>query len=328
LDLQDTRLQAALRSFAAAMTSVERHIFRLHKDKLECEPPSLELERRQLLRAPEKETFDSVARRIESELSATAGLIRTRLAGAVELSEIVMLLAGATHTIETGSHARERSLQEVNSQLEAGLKLQSVDEFRSHIRTQVTSLTRVVEEMHEQNMLLLEDLQREMKNYRSQLDRAAFDANRDPLTGLSNRRTLEIRLGELIGAGIGYCLILIDFNRFKFINDQYGHLAGDELLRSFASRLMAQVREDDTAVRWGGDEFVVLLPVNLPEAMSRSRILERHLSGDYRIEAEGRSVRVPLTFTMAIAEYRRGETAEQVIARADAMLYSAKAVKA
>lgn len=325
LELQDTRLHAALRSFAGAITSIERHIFRLYRDKLECAPPSLELERRQLLRDPEKETFESVSRRIESELSAAAGLIRTRLAGAVELTEVVMLLAGATHTIESGTQARERSLQEVNRELEAGMALQSVEDFRSHIRTQISSLTRVVEEMHQQNQLLLEDLQREMHNYRKQLDRASSDANRDPLTGLSNRRTMELRLNELIGAGIGFCLVLIDFNRFKFINDQFGHLAGDELLRAFAGRLLGQVREDDTAVRWGGDEFVVLLPVNLPDAMARSRILERQLSGEYRLEVEGRTLRLPLSLTMALAEYRRGETVEQVIARADTMLYASKA---
>lgn len=328
LDQQDTRMQALVRVFAGALTAIERHVFGLYRDKLQCQPPTLELERRQLLRATDRETLESVGRRVEYELRETASLIRVKLAGAVELSEVVMLLAGATHTIESGAQTRERRLQEVNSELEAGLRLETADDFRSHIRTQITNLTRVVEEMHAENQTLLEDLQREMRSYRRQLDEASSEANRDPLTGLGNRRTLELRLKELVDAEIGFCLVLIDFNRFKFINDQYGHLAGDELIRSFATRLQAQVREDDTAVRWGGDEFVVLLPVSLSDAMARARLLERHLSGDYRVTCDDRQARVQLGLTMAVAERRQGESAEQMMARADTMLYASKAMRA
>jgi PleD family two-component response regulator len=59
--------------------------------------------------------------------------------------------------------------------------------------------------------------------------------------------------------------------------------------------------------------------------MARSRVMERNLSGEYRLDCEGKHLRVPLTFTLAVAEYRRGETVEQVIARADSLLYSSKA---
>lgn len=327
LDRQDVRLQAAVRTLAGALTSIDRHLYGLYPEKLQAPAPSLAGERQRILRNQDPAVFEPVGRSIESGLSETASLIRSRLAGAVELAEVVMLLEAAARSIETDGERNRRGIEGISGGLREAMQLQTVDEFRAHIQAQVCGLTRILEEMKHQNDALLEDLQREMHSYRRQLDHASSVANRDPLTGLGNRRALEVRLAELVEARIPFCLVLIDFNRFKFINDHYGHLAGDELLRAFGLRLQAQIREDDTSVRWGGDEFVVVLPATLPDTMTRAKALERHLTGEYKVFAEDKTHRIQLSMTMAVVEHRTNETVEQLIGRADDLLYSTKTVR-
>lgn len=324
LDQRDSRLRQMLGVFAGVITSIERHLFRLYGEKLQAPVPTLEPERQTLLHGADDEDLARVGRRIDQQLSATAGLIRTRLAGVVELEEVVMLLDSATQSINCQTSRQSNELGQVQGNLRRVMHLETVAEFRAQIQAQVNQLEKVMEDMKRENQALLDDLQREMHSYRRQLDRANTGANMDALTGLGNRRTFESRVEELIQAQVGFCLLLIDFNRFKSINDQHGHLAGDELLRAFAERLQNHIREDDTAVRWGGDEFVVLLPLNLSSAMARARMLESSLSGDYRIQADGKQLRVRLGFSIGVSEYRLGETVQQVVARADKLLYQAK----
>jgi diguanylate cyclase len=117
----------------------------------------------------------------------------------------------------------------------------------------------------------------------------------------------------------------MDLNRFKAVNDKYGHLAGDELLKVFAARLRRQLRSDDTAARWGGDEFVVVLPCRLSDAMVRSRLLEGALRGEYVLQRDGSPIRLNVGVSIGVAEHRAGESADQLLARADQLLYSCKA---
>jgi diguanylate cyclase (GGDEF)-like protein len=142
----------------------------------------------------------------------------------------------------------------------------------------------------------------------------------DPLTGVLNRRGLDLVLGENSPAlsSVAMC----DLDRFKRINDAYGHAAGDEVLRRVAQLLAQVLRAGDGVIRWGGEEFLVVLPgIELERAR---RIVERARSWIERepIEIDGHQLDV--TISVGVAERRPGEIRASLIARADEALYVAK----
>jgi diguanylate cyclase (GGDEF)-like protein len=144
----------------------------------------------------------------------------------------------------------------------------------------------------------------------------------DPLTGIYNRRLLDDRLsGEMARSERHNCpltVVAFDLDGFKPINDQYGHAAGDLVLKSFADRLKRITRGSDVAARTGGDEFLLILPDCRPNQVER--VLDR-LKG----------VRVPVGnndlsfgFSVGCAEYQPGEAIRDLLERADQELYRDK----
>ncbi|HKC19458.1 MAG TPA: sensor domain-containing diguanylate cyclase, partial [Candidatus Dormibacteraeota bacterium] len=159
-------------------------------------------------------------------------------------------------------------------------------------------------------------------------DRLKREASHDPLTRLFNRRLfverLELEIARAQQSGGSFSIVFLDVNQLKRINDTYGHLAGDALLREVANALMDAVRGEDIVARYGGDEFVLLLPATgAPAAASvAQRICEgiarhRFMAGRELLEIPGVSLGVA-TFP------DHGQTVEQLVAAADATLYEQK----
>ncbi len=149
----------------------------------------------------------------------------------------------------------------------------------------------------------------------------------DALTGLYNRRYLEQTLGrELILAerdGHPVSLIMGDLDRFKAVNDRLGHLAGDEVLRVFGDILMRQARGSDIYCRYGGEEFLLVLP-GMPEASAVERAeLLRNAFASAPVAYGGSEVAVTASFGISSFP-RHGRTGDELIAAADSALYAAK----
>ena len=144
----------------------------------------------------------------------------------------------------------------------------------------------------------------------------------DQLTGLYNRRSGEQRLAEEISRAVRHhrplTLLLIDVDNLKYINDKWGHAAGDVLLKQFADRLQRAIRGSDLAVRLGGDEFMVLLPECRVEEVRH--VLAR-VEG-LRIEYEHENL--DCSFSRGWTDFRPGETAQEFLKRADVALYEHK----
>jgi diguanylate cyclase (GGDEF)-like protein/PAS domain S-box-containing protein len=159
-------------------------------------------------------------------------------------------------------------------------------------------------------------------------DRLRQESTHDALTGLYNRRFLEEALGrELILAdreGHPVSVIMADLDHFKEVNDEYGHAAGDEVLRVFSERLKGLTRGSDISCRWGGEEFLLVLPrMDVSSAAHRAEELRVAMEST-PIELEAGPI--PVTVSLGVAgRADDGESTGRLIAAADAALYGAKA---
>jgi diguanylate cyclase (GGDEF)-like protein len=144
----------------------------------------------------------------------------------------------------------------------------------------------------------------------------------DPLTGLYNRRFAKGRLEAEASRSLRYArpltVVSFDLNKFKEINDRYGHGAGDEALVEFAKRLTAAIRVSDVPVRMGGDEFLAILPECPVDAV---QTMLNRLS-TISISWEGKTIAV--NYSAGWVAYEQGETPEQFLERADRTLYANK----
>lgn len=148
----------------------------------------------------------------------------------------------------------------------------------------------------------------------------------DPLTGLANRRHGYGELDRLVAAaqrhGRSLCVLMADLDHFKTLNDTYGHDAGDSCLREAARRLADAVRTSDLPVRWGGEEFVVLMPDASQEHAAEVAERIRSSVADPPFYAGDDTIHV--TMSVGWAMRHDGETGPDLVARADTALYEAK----
>lgn len=153
-------------------------------------------------------------------------------------------------------------------------------------------------------------------------------ATHDPLTGLPNRDMLKQRLRDAIGFARDtqqkLALLFVDLDRFKPVNDNHGHEAGDQVLRTIAQRLQGALRESDLVARWGGDEFIVVLE-NVNTSATIERIARKLLAAISLPIALHDAQQVTLSCSIGIAVYPdHGEQGDELISKSDAMMYKAK----
>jgi len=151
------------------------------------------------------------------------------------------------------------------------------------------------------------------------------DALHDPLTGLANRTLLHDRLDHAVAQserGMGdTCVLFVDLDDFKHVNDDHGHQVGDELLATLGGRLLGAVRPADTVARMGGDEFVVVCEnIDLPAALTLADRLEVAIADPIR--AGGAEHRLSASIGVAL---NRGAAGDALLRNADAAVYRAKA---
>jgi diguanylate cyclase (GGDEF)-like protein/putative nucleotidyltransferase with HDIG domain len=154
-------------------------------------------------------------------------------------------------------------------------------------------------------------------------------ALKDPLTGLANPRALQFQVARELGrarrTAVPFSLVLLDLDDFKTINDEYGHLAGDRALQEVANVLQQTTRPYDTCIRYGGDEFVVLLPsCGREEAEERCRGFQQAVAALSLRSEDGREI--PLRVSAGASVFPKdGDAYERLLVRADRRMYRNKA---
>ncbi len=146
---------------------------------------------------------------------------------------------------------------------------------------------------------------------------------KDYLTGLYNRLYGNAKLAEYTenfkSQGVKFSIIMLDIDNFKYINDTHGHDCGDEVLKSIAKIMVSSTRHSDVVTRWGGEEFLIILPnAKIESAVYVSEKIRKSIES-YKMDTVGK-----ITASLGVAEIQEGESFENTIIRADEFLYQAK----
>jgi len=174
-------------------------------------------------------------------------------------------------------------------------------------------LSREANQLHRTIMLAMDQLQKQAEHY-------LHESLTDPLTGLPNRRTMNMWISERTRGQYPFSIIMMDIDHFKRVNDTYGHQVGDEVLRHAARTMLSELRRGDCCCRYGGEEFAVLLPdTSIDDAF---KIAERIRS---KLEREISPTGSPVTISCGLAAWPDdADTAHALVEAADLALYEAK----
>jgi diguanylate cyclase len=241
-----------------------------------------------------------------------------------EIKEIMALLARAADQTGERDQRTAGRFREITAQLRGIGDLDDLTRVRQALVEETAHLGDYVDQMVREGRQSAEQLQQQLSLYRDRLHEAEQLASRDPLTGLDNRRRFEQEMEYRVSRGTPFCMLMIDLNRFKTINDQYGHLSGDEILKRFSQELRAQFRYPDVIARWGGDEFAAVLDSNLGGAEMCAKRICQWVFGDYTIPTPEGVKKVRVEGAVGIAEWLPNEPASAVVRRADAAMYAQK----
>lgn len=203
---------------------------------------------------------------------------------AAEMKDLMVLAAKTAESVGERDQKHNRNLKGLTERLKDIAELEDVTRLRASLMASVEEMSKTVEQMTRETEQTKRALEVELSNYRSRLAHTEQAAMLDPLTGLANRRRLEGDLALRIRRGQPFCLLLIDLNGFKAINDTHGHLAGYQILRQFASELSQVCHQSDLVGRWSGDEFLVLLNGMRSQGELMVQRIEQWVWGTYPIK--------------------------------------------
>jgi diguanylate cyclase (GGDEF)-like protein len=242
-----------------------------------------------------------------------------------EVKEILTELARTADFFCQRDQRYANQFTEIARDLDGVTKLEDLGKIRASLLHHAGELRGCVERMAREGTQSIATLHVSLAAYRVRLEEAQELASQDPLTGLYNRREMEARLGTRVNSQNPFCVVIIDLDHFKQINDRHGHLVGDELLRQMAKELRLASRSEDVIGRWGGDEFILILDGSFTNTKAKIDRMRPWIFGTYELELTGTRYSVVVNASVGLAEWAPGETMLQVVSRADAEMYHEKA---
>jgi len=243
---------------------------------------------------------------------------------ATEVKELLLAVARTAESVSARDERCAGQMNEVTDRLRAIASLEDLTEIRASIKKSTNELKASIERMTAEGNAVLEALRQQVSTYQAKLDEAEAIASRDPLTGLSSRLYVEGQIERRIALPALFCVALIDIDGFKRVNDEHGHLTGDELLKQFATELRSACRATDVVGRWGGDEFLLIFECGLAEAQTRAERLRKWICGGYILEGRRGETRMEVGASIGLAEHSNGLSMSELLERADAAMYAEK----
>ena len=241
-------------------------------------------------------------------------------------NDLQQLLGELTENIEEAG----RGAEEFGQALDTTLGHLGNDADAQSLRIIASGLVVATQRARQRNEHLQQRLQvtlAESEKLKLELERHRREALIDPLTGLWNRRAMDNELDELMAVepDAPLSLLMLDIHHFKRINDTHGHALGDAVLRHVAEAIRKCLRSEDHAVRYGGEEFLVLLPrTSLLEAAQVAENIRSRVASLRLRRRSDNLVLEPFTVSLGVASRKPGDTRDTLLRRTDRALYRSK----
>jgi diguanylate cyclase (GGDEF)-like protein len=242
-----------------------------------------------------------------------------------EVKEILIVMARTAESVGDRDQRCARQITDVTARLKKIANLEDLTEIRASIEQSAADLKTSIDRMADEGIAAIALLRSEVSTYQIRLEAAERVASRDSLTELRSRLWVENHIARRIAEDQPFCATIIDLNGFKQVNDDHGHMVGDEVLQQFSAELTSASRATDIVGRWGGDEFIILMDCTLAGAKTQAARLKEWVCGSYTIQGRSGPEKIKIDASIGLAERAPGESIKELLARADADMYADKA---
>lgn len=242
-----------------------------------------------------------------------------------DFQQLLSNLAEFTEETDKQAHHFGNSLQAYGDTLKQNLDTPSLVALISNMTGDTTKMRSSMQSLQSE----LEASKQQVEKLHHELESARKEALIDPLTGILNRRGFEAKVQNILSGKTstdkGFCLLMADIDHFKKINDTYGHLFGDNVIRAIAEALKSKIKGQDSVARWGGEEFAVLLPeTTIPGARAVAEQIRQSIERG-KIRCLGTNEQIGgITISIGVAAYTSGISIVNLLDQADKALYVSK----
>jgi len=238
------------------------------------------------------------------------------------VKNVIDNLLAQIHKEDQGLCGYSESLEKLSGQVTSIAQLSDLESLIERLISEAHVRSKENEAFRKQ----INEMSKEVEDLDKRLKRVALDANTDALTGIFNRRAFNQKLSEYLRESKKtFSLIMVDIDHFKKLNDQYGHLTGDKVLKFVATLIGKNIRGQDYLARFGGEEFVIILPdTKLDSALCVANNIRSYLADQALYDSSNDMQLGRLTLSMGVASRQLSDSAEKLIERADKCLYLAK----
>jgi len=247
-----------------------------------------------------------------------------------ELRDIIDLLTKALTSLDADNRRYYQNVYQQSEKIEQISLLDDIRALKDALKTEVEQIRKTLEQKKAKDRQDLETLAGQVKHLSCELERVRKASEKDGLTGALNRRSFDELIRRLVEQaavmGKPFAIIMADIDDFKIINDTYGHTTGDRVIMVVVEKCRKQIRNDDFLARYGGDEFVMLVPeAALRNALKKARNSRKSIcAARYALEEVAPGLEITFTVSMGVAVWNREDTVKSLVQRADQALYLAK----
>lgn len=247
-----------------------------------------------------------------------------------EFKNIIELLSSSIQTLSGENADFHIKLYKSSSRLEDLTQLDDLRRIKEELRSEIDQIRQTIQEKQQRDEQRLEALAREVEGLRVDFHKAKQASMTDGLTGVFNRAAFDAQLARLIDHNLlsttPFCLLMIDIDNFKQINDTYGHQVGDRVILAVTQGCQALIRKDDFLARYGGEEFALILPsTSLRHGLKKAKAMCKSIANArYWVDTSKSRTTMSFTVSIGVSAYQANDTADNIIERADQALYEAK----